>query len=208
MIFPCARLTRYGASELLDPGPQLDFPGPGAAVLSVYVQVVLRDLVGEEHPVRAALARSSIARATRDPAVDDEVRDVDALGRQLPRHALREATQRELSHRERRRFRVAFYARGSAGEENGTRAAGEHALRRALSYEKPRIARHPDRALDLFRVESDEGPAHAVARVVDHELGHAPFRFDRGEHRLDLRRVGGVTRERDRAGFLRERREL
>src|SRR6266446_8269210 len=128
------------ASEFLDPGPQLDFPGPGAAVLSVYVQVVLRDLVGEEHTVRTALPRSRIARAPRDPAVDDEVRDVDSLRRELPRHALREAAQRELPHRERRRFGVALYARGRAGEEHGARPAGEHALRRALSYEKARIA--------------------------------------------------------------------
>src|SRR6267143_6528217 len=77
----------------------------------------LRDLVGEEHPVRAALARSRFACAPRDPAVDDEVRDVDALGRQLPRHALREAAQRELPHRERRRFGVALDARGRAREE-------------------------------------------------------------------------------------------
>src|SRR5256885_12814350 len=102
MIFPCARLTRYGASELLDPGPQLDLPSPGAAVLAVQVQVVLRDLVGVEHPVRAAFARSRIARAPGDPAVDDEVRDVDTLRRELARHALREAAQRELPHRERR----------------------------------------------------------------------------------------------------------
>src|SRR6266508_967166 len=118
MVSPCARPTRYRASEPLDPGAQLDFPGPGAAVLSVYVQVVLRDLVGEEHPVRAALARPRVARAPRDPAVDDEVRDVDALGRELPRHALREAAQRELPHRERRRFGVALHARRGAGEEN------------------------------------------------------------------------------------------
>src|SRR2546421_5659492 len=105
MIFPCARLTRYGASELLDPGPQLDFPGPRAAVLAVQVQVVLRDLVGEEHPVRAAPARSGIA-SPGDAAVDYEVCDVDSLRRELPRHALREAAQRELPHRERRRFGV------------------------------------------------------------------------------------------------------
>src|SRR5438445_9638333 len=104
MVSPCA-------SEFLDPGPQLDFPGPGAAVLSVYVQVVLRDLVGVEHPVRAAFARSRIACGPRDPAVDDEVRDVDALWRELARHALCEAAQRELPHRERRRFGVALHAR-------------------------------------------------------------------------------------------------
>src|SRR2546427_4897849 len=131
----------YPALEPLDPGPQLDFPGPGAAVLSVYMQVVLRDLVGEEHPFRAALARSRIARGPRDPAVDDEVRDVDALWGELARHALREAAQRELPHRERRRFGIALHARRGSGEENRPRAAGEHALRRGLSDEKPRIAR-------------------------------------------------------------------
>ncbi len=56
-------------------------------MLSVYVQVVLRDLVGEEHPVRAALARPRVARAVGDPAVDDEVRDVDAFRRPIAKGA-------------------------------------------------------------------------------------------------------------------------
>ncbi len=77
-----------------------------------------------------------------------------------------------------------------------------------MGDQKPRIARHPDRALDFLRIEADEGPAHAVTGVVDDEVGHAPFRLDRGEHRLDLRRVGGVATHRERRELLHEGSQL
>jgi len=63
----------------------------------------------------------AIAIATRradlpDSAVDDDMSDVDALRRQLPRHALREATQRKLAHRERGRLREPLDPSRSTGE--------------------------------------------------------------------------------------------
>src|SRR4051794_28432430 len=92
-------------SEPLEPWPHLELPRPRAAVLAIDVQVVLRDLVGEEHAVVAALACPRVVRRA-DAAVDDEVRDMDVFRRELARHALREAAERELAHRERRRVRI------------------------------------------------------------------------------------------------------
>src|SRR5579859_495533 len=91
---PAARSTAQPTLEALHPGPQLDLPGPGAALLAPDVQVGPRDLVRVERAVGAALARllakdgARIVRALADAAVDDEVRDVDAPGRELARHAL------------------------------------------------------------------------------------------------------------------------
>src|SRR3984893_13101720 len=39
-------------SKLLHPGPQLQFPGPGAARLAEHVPVIQRNRVGVEHRVR------------------------------------------------------------------------------------------------------------------------------------------------------------
>src|SRR6266849_5373589 len=67
------RLGQPG-SERLDPGPQLDLPGPSAAVLAVEVEILLGDGVGVEQAVRAAPAGTRIARLA-DTAVDDEMTD-------------------------------------------------------------------------------------------------------------------------------------
>src|SRR2546425_6797214 len=95
----------------------------------------------------------SIFRRLADPAVDDEMRDVDTFRRQLARHALREAAQREFAHREGRRVRVALHARRGAGEENRARAARQHAPCRRLADEKPRESADRQRALDFLRSE-------------------------------------------------------
>src|SRR4029077_14357693 len=84
---------RAKSSELFDPGPQLELPRQGAAVLPVDVQVTLRDLVGQQHGVLAPLGGARVA-SRLDAAVDDEMRDVDVLRRELARQALREAAQR------------------------------------------------------------------------------------------------------------------
>ena len=49
-----ARTPALAGSEVLDPRPQLDLPGPGAAVLPEDVQVGAGDRVGVEHRVRAS----------------------------------------------------------------------------------------------------------------------------------------------------------
>src|SRR6202011_5536255 len=85
-------------SEPLDPRPELYLPGPGAARLSQDVQIGLRNGIGVEH--RVGLVRSLGSARIADPAVDHEMRDVNALRREFARHALRQSTKRELAHRE------------------------------------------------------------------------------------------------------------
>src|SRR5262245_17472880 len=67
-------------SKLLHPRPQLELPGPRAAVLAVHIQVTLRDFVRQQHAVLAALAGTGVV-ARLDAAVDDEMRDVNVLRR-------------------------------------------------------------------------------------------------------------------------------
>src|SRR5690348_8156829 len=85
------RVRRSAAgSENLDPGAQLDLPGPGAAVLAVQLQIGLGDRIGIEHPVGAALIGARVARAA-DAAVDDDMPDMDVERLQFAREALCEA---------------------------------------------------------------------------------------------------------------------
>src|SRR5437870_1705666 len=84
---------RHRRSEILDPGSELDFPGPGAAVLMVQLQVGFGDRVGVEEAVGAALVGARVA-GSPDAAVDDDVPDMDVVRLQLARQALREAAQR------------------------------------------------------------------------------------------------------------------
>src|SRR4029078_7795437 len=94
--------------KLLDPRPQFQLPGPGAARLLQHVPVARGNGVGVEHRVRPVGGFS--ARRTADAAVDDEMRDMNALRRQFARHALGQSTQRELAHRKRRRLGIALDA--------------------------------------------------------------------------------------------------
>src|SRR5262249_15621244 len=102
-------LVATGLLNLLRPGPHLDLPAPGAAVLSEQMHVARRDGVGVEQAV-GPVRRYRPAFAA-DAAVDDHVADVNAGRRQLARDALREAAQRELAHRKRRRLSIALHAR-------------------------------------------------------------------------------------------------
>src|SRR5204863_4621433 len=199
---------RRTLSKPLDPGTKFELPSPRAAVLAVHVKVVPGDLVGQQHAVLAPLIRARIFRRLADPAVDDEMRDVDALRRQLARHALREAAQREFAHREGRRIRVALHARRGAGEENRARAAPQHAPCRRLADEKSSEGADRQRALDFLRLDPGNRPARAVARVVDDQVGHAPLLLHGCKSRVDLRRVGGIAAQSERRGLLRQRAEL
>jgi hypothetical protein len=58
--------------RILGPRSELDFPGPGAAVLAVQLQIALGDRGGIEHPVRAALVGARVAGAA-DAAIDDDM---------------------------------------------------------------------------------------------------------------------------------------
>src|SRR5207248_3895571 len=84
-------------SECLDPGPQFDLQGPGAARLAQGLEIGLGDPVGIERAVRPVV-RIGPPRAAH-PAIDDEMGDMDALWPKLPRGALRQTAQRKLAHR-------------------------------------------------------------------------------------------------------------
>src|SRR6266436_4438474 len=92
-------------SEFLHPRPQLNLPRPGAAGLMDEVYVGAGDGVGIKQAVRI-VGRIRPARAFY-AAVDDDMRDMNALGRKLARHALRKSTQREFPHGERWRLWIA-----------------------------------------------------------------------------------------------------
>src|SRR5258708_3681797 len=74
------RVRPSRGSELLDPGPELDLRGPGAARLAQHMKIGLGDGVGVEH--RVGLVGGLGAPRAADAAVDDEMRDVNALGRE------------------------------------------------------------------------------------------------------------------------------
>src|SRR5665213_1568811 len=88
------RLAR--SSEILDPGPQFDFPGPGAARLAMQIQIGVGDRVRVEESVGAAFVGARIA-ILGDAAVDHDVADMDVQRLQFAREALREPAQRELA---------------------------------------------------------------------------------------------------------------
>src|SRR5438445_11023370 len=94
-------------SEALDPRAQLDFPGPSATRLPEDVQVGLSDRIRIEHRI---VRVDTTPRPYR--SIEHELRDVDTFRRELARHALGQAAQRELPHRKRRRLRIALDAGG------------------------------------------------------------------------------------------------
>src|ERR1700740_2127863 len=108
-----------------------------------------------------------------DPAVDDEVADMDALRRELASDTLRETAQREFAHRKRRRQRIARDARRSAGEEDRAVAFRQHAGRRLARDEEPRIGADHYRALDLGWYQFDQRPPSPRAGIVDDDIGRA-----------------------------------
>src|SRR5229473_148977 len=115
---------KWGAPslELLHPRPDLDFPAPGAAVLLERRPIGLGDGVGIEQAVGVVVRHRP--RRTPDAAIDHEMRDMDALGRELARHRLRQPAQRELAHGEGGREREALHPRRGAGQENGAMRFG------------------------------------------------------------------------------------
>ena len=127
--------------------------------------------------------------------------DVKALRLQLPRHALGQAAQAELAHREGCRLRIALHARRGAGELDRAAAARQHQLRCLLADQKTAIAGDEQRLAHLLPVEAGKRAALAVARIVDHQVGHAVVGDRRVEQRIHGSAVDGVAYARRRAGL-------
>ena len=64
------------------------------------MQVVLGDLVGQQHGVFTALGAAGVVRTLQDPAVDHEMGDVNVLRLQFAGQRLGQTAQAELAHRE------------------------------------------------------------------------------------------------------------
>src|SRR4029077_7239855 len=103
-------------------------------MLAQHVNIGLGDGVRIESAVRL-VCRVGTSRAAYT-AINNEMRDVNALGPQLARRALRQSAERELSHGEGGGDRDSFDARGRSGEQDRTPSARHHALRGLLSDEK------------------------------------------------------------------------
>src|SRR5262249_55050991 len=102
-----------------------------------------------------------------DAGVDDEMRDMDVLRPELPRHALGDGAQAELGARKRRIADAAANARGRAGEEDAALAARQHQAGGFASGQETGVARHlPDLAEHpLGRLE--QGKIDVAADVED-----------------------------------------
>src|SRR5215813_4442748 len=198
--------TDDGRSEFLDPWSQLHLPAPGAARLAENVNVALGNRVRIEQAV-GIVGRGRPALAA-DAAVNNEMRDVNAERTELAGHALRKPAQRELTHGERRRVRIALYARRGAGEQDRALPTRHHQLGRSLPDQKSGERRYAQRFLDLVRLELDQRPARAVAGVVDHDVRLTDLRFNAGEQLVDVVSLRGVAGEQNCAGLARERPEI
>src|SRR5262249_56451218 len=135
--------------ETLHPGPDFHLPRPRAARLVDEVEISRCDGVGIEQACR--LIRWLLAARALDAAVDDHMRDMDALGMQFARHALREPAHGDLAHRKRRRLRIALYPGGGAGEQDRAAALRQHPARRLLGYQERAIGSHRERPLHISR---------------------------------------------------------
>ncbi len=139
-----------------------------------------------------------------DAAVDDDMRDMDALRRQLARHRLRQPAQRELAHGERRRLRIALHAGRGAGQEHRAVPMRQHAPHRRLRDQESAEGGDGNRLLDLGRIEIDQRPARAIAGIVDDDVRRGLGGVERGKHGLDVGALRGVACEGARAGVLRQ----
>src|SRR3546814_4179326 len=106
-LFPYTTLFRSGSwSPFFSPGAEVEFVRPRASGLLVEHHIIGGDrLRVEDQVLRPRIIEVGMAALDEigvDRAVDDRVRDVNALRPQFARHRLREHTQRPLGARKRR----------------------------------------------------------------------------------------------------------
>src|SRR5229473_6483639 len=103
------------ASEALLERPQVELEGPGGPLLAMDLPIGLRDRVDTEQAILATLRHDLGPRLAEplaiDPAVDHDMRDMDALRPVLPRHALGDRPEAGFGRREVRVTRLAPEAR-------------------------------------------------------------------------------------------------
>ncbi len=101
-----------------------------------------------------------------------------------------------------------FDTRGSAGEDDRAVLARQHALCRLLRNQKSGKSGDGERLLDLGRIELDEGPAGAVAGIVNDHVGRSERGFDVGEKLDDVGLLCRVAGKGLAADFLGKRGEI
>src|SRR5262249_22835292 len=117
--------------ELLHPGPEVELQRPGASRLPVNLPVGLGDGIRFQQRILRSLARQMSVALGPDLPIDDDVRDVDALGTQLARHRLSQRAQAEFGHREVGETGAAAQRSGGAGEKDGATTGFDHRPRGA-----------------------------------------------------------------------------
>src|SRR5215472_5791885 len=165
--------------EFFDPRSHFDFPGPSAAWLAQHVPITGGDCIRIEHGVWF-ICWFNAPRAA-NAAVDHEMRDVDALGRQFSGHALCKTAQRELTHRKSSGLRIALHARRCAGEKNGTMSVREHAARGLLRDQKASKRADSYGLRNIGRDQIDQCATRAFACIIYDDIRRTAVAFRRGK---------------------------
>src|ERR1700722_4606804 len=108
--------------ELLGPGTHVELVSPGAPMLTMQHQIHFGDLVWGPHAVRAEtrfdIGNKCADTNAIDDAIDDHMRNVDALRTEFPGNALRGHPESPLRRGERREISTAAQTPGGAGEDD------------------------------------------------------------------------------------------
>src|SRR5262249_37901764 len=199
---PISQPHRYRASELLDIGPEIQLERPHARRLQVQLIVRLRDRVGIEHCIRAALGYAAALAVALDLAVDDDVGYVDALRLEFARHALRERAQPEFAAGKVVEIRAPAQAGGRAGEEDRAAVAApahprEHRFHGFAPDQKSAEAGVLPAALEFFRRCLQYAFADECAGIVDDEPRRAELAPGLGEEPLHRELVDRIAADGD-----------
>src|SRR5438045_3772916 len=141
-------------------------------------------------------------------AVDNEMGDVNVLGREFACHGLGKSTKGKLTHREGCRLSVALDARGCAREQDRAGSLSEHASHGLLSDQESSEGAHAESACDLRGVEFDQRAAQPSTRVIDNDVGRDDAAFHFLEEARHLIGVDDIAGESLRPGLRRQGREF
>mmetsp|Transcript_11533 Transcript_11533/g.22137 ORF Transcript_11533/g.22137 Transcript_11533/m.22137 type:complete len:213 (+) Transcript_11533:379-1017(+) len=134
--------------------------------------VCLRDVVAVSKLVlRHVLGVPRAGRRRVQHAVDAQVAHVDALGRELLRHRLRQRAQAELGHAEGRPARPGAEPRGGAADEDCARFGLDHGGEHLAGAEEGSVAADFPGLLELLEVELEDLAHRRVSGVEDEHAG-------------------------------------
>ena len=110
--------------------------------------------------------------------------DVHAVRGEFARHALRQATQRELAHRKGAGLRIALHRGGSTGEQDRAGLLRHHQARRLLTDKESAKSADGDGVRHLLRHQGCDRPARPCRGVVNHNVWFT----ERGDHGIEQAR--------------------